>query len=209
VRREGRSPQRCPLLILDAGGVLVTEPIPRLLAALAEESPFSYDELERRYKRNLYFDLWRGRLPEDDFWSALAREADVNGSAARWRSVFLGSLLPLPALLRVPEWADRAAVSILSNHLPQWLEPLLVRAGVKPHLSGLFISARTGHVKPEREAFAHALRAKPDDCKDVLLVDDNAHNLEVARELGMDALLGGEDGDWSAQADDWLHAHGR
>ena len=202
--RRGR-----PLLILDAGGVLVTEPIPRLLRALAVESPLPYEELERRYERNLYFDLWRGRLSESDFWAALAEEAALDGSGEAWRSFFLESLQPLPALRRVPEWAEEAAVFVLSNHLPQWLEPVLVRAGVREHLSGLFISSVIGHVKPEPEAFEYALRAKPPGSGEVLLVDDNERNLSVARGLGIDTLLADENGAWCSDAERWLRTRSR
>jgi len=204
VSSQGATRQGRPLLILDAGGVLVTEPIPELLRALAAESPLPLEELERRYERNLYFDLWRGRLPEQDFWAALAEEAALDGSGDEWRSFFLESLRPLPALERVHRWADDAAVVILSNHLPQWLEPVLVEAGVEHHLSGLFISSRIGHVKPEPAAFECALSAKPASSSDVLLVDDNARNIAVAQSLGMDAILADETGGWCSAAERWL-----
>jgi FMN phosphatase YigB (HAD superfamily) len=198
-----------PLLILDAGGVLVTEPIPRLLRALAAKSPLPYEELARRYERNLYYDLWRGRLSERDFWPALAEQAGIDGPVGAWREFFLYSLRPLPALRHVPVWAEEADVFVLSNHLPQWLEPVLVRAGVRDHVSGLFISSQIGHVKPEREAFECVLRAKPAACTDILLVDDNARNIEAARDLGMDTLLADEAGAWCSDAERWLRTRSR
>jgi len=192
------------VLILDAGGVLVTEPIPALLRGLASKSPLSLDELERGYYERLYFDLWRGSLPEEEFWSQLVLDAGLEGAGADWRSFFLDLLRPLPATEEIERWSRRALVYVLSNHLPQWLEPVLEEAQLTDHLDRLLISSVTGHVKPEREAFAHALRATPHGCVDALLVDDNERNLTAARSTGIDTVLADETADWCAAVDRWL-----
>jgi len=61
-----------------------------------------------------------------------------------------------------------------------------------------FPSFQTGYVKPDREAYLHALNTL--DCKPekVLFMDDNRANVETARSLGMaaftvDGLTGVED----------------
>jgi putative hydrolase of the HAD superfamily len=51
-----------------------------------------------------------------------------------------------------------------------------------------FPSFKTGYVKPDREAFLHALATLDCEPKRVLFLDDNRSNVQTARALGMAAF---------------------
>lgn len=176
---------------------MVTEPIPHVLRQIAADSGTALKDIERCYYQQLYFDLWSGALPESEFWAALGRYAGgTTAQAASWQRLFVESLLPLPALQRVAEWSTQVVVIILSNHLPHWLEPLLSRAGVLRHVNRLLISARTGLVKPNPQAFTQAIEGFDALGESVLVVDDNPANLAAAAELGLVTLLADAEGTW-------------
>ncbi len=47
-----------------------------------------------------------------------------------------------------------------------------------------YVSSEIGHVKPEREIFEHVLNDTGLQPRDILFVDDNAENIQIAKELG-------------------------
>jgi len=65
----------------------------------------------------------------------------------------------------------------------KWIKELL------DHFDGLVLSGTVGKVKPDREIFEHLLKTfdlKADEC---LFIDDNAKNIEGAKEVGIEGYL--------------------
>lgn len=204
-----------PLLVLDVGGVLLTDPMPILFDHLAEAGGRPRADIYGFYQANLRHDFWSGAIGESELWAALLPAAGLAlDEEPAWRARMIEWQTPLPAIERLAGWAAHADVEILSNHRTIWIRPLLEAAGVPlPGVgedgSGLIrralVSEETGLVKPDAEAFRAALAIAPPGGR-VLFADDQRPNVAEAPRAGLPALLVERDGAWMAEIDRWLDA---
>jgi len=185
------TPALRPQLVLDVGGVLLTNLTPfwRELAGLAN---LSYEEVRTAYKREMRETLWDGRSSEPAFWTWL-QDSFPAIDDGRARQALTASLAPLPALSLVPEWRLTADVHVLSNHRAEWLAPAL--APVLDCFASLTISSEAGSSKPDDAIYA-AAAAKLQPGAPVLFVDDKPDNLRRAEAIGWHTLLADETGGW-------------
>jgi putative hydrolase of the HAD superfamily len=145
-------------------------------------------------------DYWGGRLPESAFWERLG----VPVPSASERAGIL-DLRPRIDPARVAAWRQVADVWIISNHRHEWLEPVLADTGLGDAVDRVVISSVGGRVKPDPAAWAVLL----DDGiapGDVLVVDDQAKNLDAARSLGITAVAATGDLTWCDAVDRFLAA---
>ena len=192
-------------LVLDAGGVLIAEPIPELLAGMAGAGRSDPAAVQSFFYAELYVPLWSGALAKDDFWRLLLEVSRAPGTAAQWEDYFVSRLVPRPAAGRVAEWratADRLVV--LSNHLREWLHPALAATGTDGLFDAVLVSSQTGHVKPDISAYLDLVPAGVSLTERTLMVDDRRDNVDAARSLGMDGLLAGADPGWLDEVTKWL-----
>jgi putative hydrolase of the HAD superfamily len=191
---------RRPHLVLDIGGVLLSNLSPLFWQLVAEAAEVDHATLYNRYKRDISPSLWRGLIDEEQFWDWLLEQAPKVGTPEA-RTFLSRSLNPLPAMERLPQWSQVAEVHILSNHLLAWVMPLLMP--VQACLTHIVVSSSTGWRKPQSELFAHLdgllPRAAP-----VLFVDDQLPNLRQAETFGWDVALADPDGRWIETVDGWL-----
>jgi HAD superfamily hydrolase (TIGR01509 family) len=173
------------VILFDLGGVLVESRGRSVLRALLPQ--LGEHEVTERWLRSPAVDRFeRGRSEPRAFarefiaeWRlALSEEAFIE-SFASWVTGFFDGAEALVRALR-----RRHRVACLSNtnalhwaRLPQL--PALFDA--------CFASHRTGLMKPEREAYAHAVRELGAAPEAVLFFDDLAPNVAAARSVGFDA----------------------
>ncbi|MDQ6419167.1 HAD-IA family hydrolase [Paenibacillus sp. LHD-117] len=189
-----------PQLVLDIGGVLATNLTPLFWELTAEAAGVDRGSLYGMYKREISEKLWSGVVTEAEFWEWLLRQAP--GVGIREGQSFLAeSLLPLPALNRLPEWSGYADIHILSNHLVEWVEPVL--RPFKPFLKQIIVSSEAGWRKPQPEMFACAAALLPAEAA-VLFVDDQPGNLRQAETLGWSVMQADGEGRWTEAVDRWL-----
>lgn len=188
-------------LILDAGGVLLSEPVPDTLQYATEGNGLSAEDCFAIYKENLYHDLWAGDLPAEEFWKKLAEDLEATRGPEEIEGFFLENLVLLPEAQRVPEWAKQSDLALLSNHLSAWLLPLLEKADILKHFSQVWVSEETGKVKPQKEAFEQTEEWR-EQYQSHLFVDDIRDNYIAAESSGMNALLA--EAGWSTEVDAWL-----
>ncbi|MFB9328502.1 HAD family hydrolase [Paenibacillus aurantiacus] len=181
-----------PQLVLDAGGVLVSNLSPLFWEQLCEHASIDYDVIVPHYKTSMSAALWRGEVSETEFWAWLAGGyPGVNETAAR--QLLMSNLVRLDALDCLAVWRTRADLHLLSNHRTEWLLPVLEK---ELHLfSSITISSEIGSAKPQPEMFRVASSKLPAGAQ-VLFVDDQPRNLQVAAELGWTTLLADADGNW-------------
>lgn len=181
-----------PQLILDAGGVLVSNLSPLFWEQLCEQASIRYEVIVPHYKSSMSAALWRGEVTEAEFWAWLTSGySSVNEQTAR--QLLTSNLVRLPALERLAEWRAYADLHLLSNHRTEWLLPVL-----EPELrlfSSVTISSEIGCSKPQPEIFQKASLGLPAGAP-VLFVDDQLHNLEAAGEQGWRMLLADANGRW-------------
>lgn len=195
------------LLVLDAGGVLVTEPIPQLLADLASAGTLSLPRLERFYYGQLYEPLWSGSLSTRDFWGRLIARSGASGSAGDWEREFLSRLRPTFAVGAVEAWRGKALIFVLSNHRRAWLEPVLEDAGIDSLIDDLLISEELGVAKPDPAAFECLLARVPSSVDRLLFADDAQANVDAAQAAGIPSLLVEDGADWVDQVTRWCGGH--
>ena len=175
------------VIMFDLGGVLI-ESVG--LIALQSLAPHLRDEkvvLERWHKSEAIGLFERGRISTDVFASTFIREwgLPLDETAfleafASWVSGFYPGALQLVKSLR-----SQHRVACLSNtNAIHWARMLEVHE-VFDHR---FASHISGFMKPDREAYAHALREMNASAGDVYFFDDLIQNVAAAQEIGINAF---------------------
>ncbi|UUZ81826.1 HAD-IA family hydrolase [Paenibacillus sp. P26] len=189
-----------PQLILDIGGVLVTNLSPRFWEELAAAAAVPQANLTSRFKKEIREAVWSGRLTEEAFWTWLGAQAP-SVSTDDARELLASSLRPMPAMQRIPEWSRLADIHLLSNHRPEWITPVL--RPVTAFLKSVTLSASIGRCKPGVEIYRYAA-SQPQGEKNLLFVDDQEKNLRQAAHLGWNTLLADSEGLWIDQVVPYL-----
>lgn len=188
-----------PQLILDAGGVIVTNFPASFWEELARQAGTAVEELQQFFHRELKEPLWTGKIGEPAFWDMIVRRYPAV-DPARARSVFLAGLRLLPAAGRLPGLSERFGIHLLSNHRPEWI--LDVLRPVLHCFSSLTISSEAGVCKPNPEIYRVVTARLPKGAP-VLFIDDQEKNLAPARELGWQTMLADEEGTWLDRLEEW------
>lgn len=183
---------RPKLVLLDACGVILNDPLPGLIEALGRSLGEDPVETVARYAA-LRPAFWTGATDESAFWEQLTLGRDPEGWAAR----LAGSFGPGPASGRLSAWSSVARLRVLSNHRTRWMEGHLGRFGLRDHFERVVVSDAIGHAKPDPRAFELALSDAGVARSEVLFVDDKQRNVIVARELGLQAV-------WADPTSRWL-----
>lgn len=193
------------LVVLDIGGVLLSSTMPVIVARIAALSGRSELQLWRFFNTRLFRRFWGGTIDVDAFWAEMANYAGVPRATVRDRVDVADILHPLPALERVPAWAARTRVGVLSNQRAEWVVPVFARAGVLQLIDPLLLSDRIHAVKPEPAMF-RTLAELDVPAERVLYVDDRAPALRRAEAVGVRTLEAVPDGRWMARLDAMIGA---
>jgi putative hydrolase of the HAD superfamily len=174
------------ILLFDLGGVLVESTgrsaLRRLLPHLADDSI-----MDRWLRSPSVIRFESGRTEPQAFareflaeWELGIGEAAFLGDFASWVTGFYEGAPALIESLRL-----RYRVGCLSNtNVLHWERLAQARSLFDP----CFASHMTGHLKPGREAYEHALEALGVPASDVYFFDDLAPNVEAARAAGINAF---------------------
>lgn len=179
------------VILFDAGGVLIElQGVEAMLALLQHR--VTVDELWRLWLTSPAVRAFeRGQIDADAFARELIAELQLEIEPASFLDAFIRwpvGLYPgaLELVRRIPPRYRRA---VLSNsnalHWPRALDEMGLRGAFDAH----FASHLTGKIKPDHEAFQHAIDALECRAEQVLFLDDNRINVEAAIELGMQARL--------------------
>jgi FMN phosphatase YigB (HAD superfamily) len=188
------------LVVLDIGGVLLSSAMPKIVSRIAELSGRSEMQLWRFFNTRLFRRFWGGTIDVDAFWAEMANYAGVPRDTVRDRVDVADIMLPLPALARVPDWAARTRVGVLSNQRAEWVVPVFARAEVLHLIDPLLLSDRIHAVKPEPAMF-RTLAELDVPAERVLYVDDRAPALRRAEAFGVRTLEAVPDGRWMDRLD--------
>jgi len=191
-----------PQLILDIAGVILSNLSPGLWEDFSILSGKSKDYLKKQFNTEIKNDLWTGRIKEEDFFKWIA-DSTQNIRREIAADLIKKHLYTLPSIDHLQSWSEIADIHLLSNHVQQWVEPL-----IKPYiafLKSITISSSVGFCKPYRDIY---------DIVDsgligsnVLFIDDQEKNLITARSLGWNTLLADEGGLWIKEITKYLNAY--
>ncbi|MCR8656347.1 HAD-IA family hydrolase [Paenibacillus endoradicis] len=182
------------ILVLDVGGVLATNLTPRLWQDLANLANISVDTMYASYKNEISKKLWTGECTEGEFWQWL-ESYGVQLTRDSQRQLITQALQPLPALDYLEYWSKLADIHIMSNHLSDWLQPLL--APYQPYIKWTHVSDQIRLSKPNPKWF-QLLHEQFIEGSSIWFVDDSASNILAAKSLGWHTLLADQSQEWIA-----------
>ncbi|MFB5674515.1 HAD family hydrolase [Paenibacillus terreus] len=182
-----------PHLVLDIAGVIATNLSPVYWQELAEYASCSAQELKEKFNQEIRQSFWSGEISVADYelWLVLEYPALERHDLPH---LIHKHLKLLPAAEMLPQWSDIADIHLLSNHRTEWVTELI--RPLKPYVTSVHISDKTGFCKPDMRAFGQLHRQLGDGGKRIY-VDDQEKNLVPAKELGWAAVLADPEGQWT------------
>lgn len=185
------------LVLFDVGGVLLDADLDRYIqigCAMFETNP---EALQREVGR-LVPGLEKGLLSSEQFWKEIGeslwrsgegRPAFGTSFSGIWADIMRSSLELDPKVVRIAQAVkdNGFGVGILSNAVDEHAQ-LLEEMGVYAPFSPCIVSCRVGMRKPDGEIYLKAAREAGLKTKQCLFIDDMLHNVEAARQTGMQAL---------------------
>ena len=188
IRSPGPLPPRT--LWIDIGGVVIGDPRPIVVEALARRGGASRTSLRRAYYRWSRA-LDRDRIPLAEMHRRLRRAFSIRIGWAGFRElVERKSLRPVPRVLpalRALRRTGRVRIVFASNISRAGWRGSNERFGLGDLADDAVLSFRLGTLKPSRAFFREALRRTGAKGAPVLYLDDTIANVRSARSLGIDA----------------------
>jgi HAD superfamily hydrolase (TIGR01509 family) len=178
------------VVIFDLGGVLVDmRGVPTILEWM--ENRFTAEQLWTHWLSSpTVRDFERGRVSADSFAEGIIGELRLPVAPADFLAAFTGWMAGLyPGALELvrslPVGLTRATLANTSSlHWPRIMEEFELEQAFHHH----FPSHLTGRIKPDAEAFQHAIESMGCAPGTALFLDDNRPNVDTARSLGMHAV---------------------
>ncbi len=190
-----RAPAPPRLLLLDAGGLLVSNQMLVLFHDLARAAGTTVHRVRVHYQRQRSA-LWSGRIDEASFWRELLHGLGLEADIATWQGRMAQLLGPQLAPNTLTRWSAQVPVWVVSNHRSEWLVPALERHGLAGHLDRLLISDVLGIAKPEAGLYGLVESRAELEPRHLLFVDDRPRNLRPARRRGWRTLRADRHGRW-------------
>jgi putative hydrolase of the HAD superfamily len=131
-----------------------------------------------------------GRMEPEPFARAMVVEFELPVTPGQYlREFTYWPSHPFPGAARLLEsLADSYVLGCLSNTNRLHWDRIRDEMQLLRHFRHAFASHQTGFVKPDREAFEHALRALGCRPQEVLFLDDSQANVAAAAAIGLRAL---------------------
>lgn len=178
-------------IFFDVGGVLVRTLDRGPRARLAARLGMTYavlDELVFNGEHGLK--AQRGELSADEHWEYVCRE--VGWPYARRSELeaefFGGDVLDQELVEAVRGWHGRYKTGIISNALGNLRATIENQWHMADAFDVIIVSAEVGVMKPDPRIFQTALQPLAVQPAEAVFVDDFAHNVEGARQVGMQAI---------------------
>jgi FMN phosphatase YigB (HAD superfamily) len=182
-----------PQLILDIGGVLVTNLSPLFWQKLSISAAISSEILNAKFKQEIRESLWSGKINEKEFWSWLLTEfPSINLENAY--AILQSNLKRLPAMDHLARWSEFADIHLLSNHRYEWIMPIF--KSVEKTIKTITISSKVGFCKPDSRIFELVTQQMKKAETLILFVDDQNKNLQQGAKLGWKTILADTQSDW-------------
>lgn len=197
--------RRNKLIIVDLGGVLVEirrrDQLPAFDAYLSKVA----DAERARNDVSLRTQLQNGMLNFDGYVDILhSANLDVSIEEIReYECLCIGSLMN-DRIDFIMSMKDCARVVLLSNtHELHWTR-IRELGELATLLDAYYLSYRTGHMKPEEEAFKFVLETEDVFADSCILLDDSYANCSAAERLGIHAAWVTDENDWMQVLRGWV-----
>lgn len=171
------------IIVLDAMGVIfsVGNDDRDLLCPFVEEKGGTKDFPKIEI---LYHSASLGRITSAEFWEAVGLDPGLEDEYLQRYELTDG----LTDFLKAVN-SQGYEVWCLSNDILEWSKKLRARFGLNKYIRGFVISGNVGARKPEQAIFNHLIGQLTTSPRDVVFVDDQRRNLNVAAALGFNTIL--------------------
>ncbi len=140
--------------------------------------------------KKYYKPYFSGKMSEKEFWEKSLSDLDIKADWKGLREKLLGSFEPqkgMPELISKLRINHR--VGLLSDQTKEWWPYLDKKYDISENFDFTIVSYKTGFHKPQTEIYKIALEESGCKPEEILFIDDLEHNLEPAKNLGMETLL--------------------
>jgi len=183
-------------IIFDFGGVLYKTPDMKKmlrwqkLLGIADDPEVTQLIIDPS-KSDLFWDVMRGKLTEDEMWTLLGTRWHIPPKIGNrfLKNVMSKRRLNKPLAKFLQTLRSRYKTAILSNAGDKTRITMEKVFGLNALVDEIIISAEEGVAKPDHALYEIALRrldSKPENC---IFVDDLLENVNAAIAIGMNAIL--------------------
>lgn len=158
----------------------------RAFLKLAEDSGVSSDVVETLFWQ--YNDaVCKGEVSIHDLNTALAQRLEM---LVDWKQYYLAAVETMPGIHELVQWvADNYKLGILTNTMPDFIEPMLAQEKIPKVAYDVIIDSSVVHaIKPEERVYHIAAERAGVPASEILLIDDSRANLIAAGKLGWHTL---------------------
>lgn len=183
-------------IAFDIGGVLIELDLDRCIHAFRDILGFERitELLDPSHQKGIYGEMEAGRLGADHFRELILAESRPGCTKADVDRAMAALLVGMPeATVRVvKDLQTRYPLYLLSNNNPISMArtyAIFRENGIEPKTAfkGEFISWEMQLMKPSQACYREVIRRIGLPAREILFVDDNANNVEAAREAGLQA----------------------
>lgn len=177
-------------VLFDYGGVLAEEGFHNGLVALAKKQGLDVAAMPKEAMKAVYdsgFVLGQGTAT--DFWRLMRERSDLAGDDAVLTEYILSGFVIRPWMIElVRECHKQGYITGILSDQTYWLDELNERDHFYNAFDHIFNSYTRGKGKQDPSLFNDVAKELELPLSEILFVDDNAGNVNRAREVGMQAL---------------------
>lgn len=182
------------LYIFDLGNVIVDIDFNRVLGSWSDFSRVPLATIRQSFTMGEAFHQHeRGEISDEVFAEKLCHEMDLPLSyeqfAHGWQAIFVGIRPEVIAIMhKLRKQGHRVVVLSNTNrlHTTFWPDEY---PDVKAAADKIYLSQEMGMRKPEARIYQAVLQAEGYPAADAVFFDDNADNIEGAKQLGITSIL--------------------
>jgi epoxide hydrolase-like predicted phosphatase len=177
-------------VIFDWGGVLIENPTEGILRYCREALGIGAGCMMAAYRKLMpYFQ--EGKISEEEFWKGVRRRTGAKREMPEslWLAAFEKSYVEKKDVFAVAvELYERGYRTGILSNTEKPARPFMERESYRI-FDPIVLSWEAGSAKPQRRIFEVLVEALSLNPSEILLIDDVAANITVARELGFQGLL--------------------
>jgi len=177
-------------IFFDIGGVLLNIYPERTIKYLSNITNMSEEKIEKAFPEDAHHKYERGEITGSDFFKAVKHSLPISNNLTEkqfWNAwgMLVGEETEVVKIMN--KLTSKYPVWLLSNTNPYHiLEEERFKLFEK--ITGGIYSFEAGSRKPEKEIYIKALEIARTTASNSLFVDDLIENIEMARELGINAI---------------------
>lgn len=140
---------------------------------------------------NLFFELMRGKVTEDEYLKELTNNTNWNISIKELKNVIRDNLnIPVDGTMDIiKRLKGKYKLILLSDHVKEWIDYILENNQELSIFDEMFFSYNLGRVKSDKNTFTSVLEDLNIKADETIFIDDSQINIDRARAQGIKGIL--------------------